>query len=181
MINLLLILVYIIAVYEGMRNGFLNQLISFLVIVIGFWISFILSPAITNTLEVWVPYPPPTSAEAFVLYPEEYAFMLDQSFYHILSFLLIFLLFWLLSKLVLYIIEPLSRFEGNVYVDLIGGAVLNLITVSIIVFLVLFMLSTMAAESIQGMIADNAWVRFIIEKTPFLSRLFYNEFIASLV
>lgn len=181
MINLLLVLIYIIAIYEGIRNGFLNQLISFLVVILGFWLSFILAPAINNTLEVLVPYPSPTTAEAFVLYPEEYAFMLDQSFYLILSFLLIFLFFWALSKLVLYIIEPLNRFEENVYVDIIGGAALNLITVSIIIFLVFFMMSTMAAESIQGLIADNAWVRLIIERTPIFSRLFFNEFILSLV
>lgn len=181
MINLLLIFIYIIAVYEGIRNGFLNQLISFLVIILGFWLSFISAPAITNTLEVLVPYPSPTTAQAFVLYPEEYAFMLDQSFYLILSFLLIFLFFWLLSKLLLYIIEPLKRFEENIYLDIMGGAVLNLITVSIIIFLVFFAMSTMAVESIQELIADNAWVRLIIERTPVLSRLFFNEFISSLV
>ena len=181
MINLLLIFIYIIAVYEGIRNGFLNQLISFLVIILGFWLSFISAPAITNTLEVLVPYPSPATAQAFVLYPEEYAFMLDQSFYLILSFLLIFLFFWLLSKLLLYIIEPLKRFEENIYLDIMGGAVLNLITVSIIIFLVFFAMSTMAVESIQELIADNAWVRLIIERTPVLSRLFFNEFISSLV
>ncbi len=176
----LFFLIYLaIAAYEGVRNGLVHQLISLLIYVLAFIMAMIFYPALSDMLELIIPYPSPSWHNAFVLYDSTISFGLDQSFYALISFFLIFMLGWLISKLVLYVIEPADHFSQHPLMDMLGGALISIFQAYMILFLALFILSTMATDGIQEFFTHSGLARAIVQHTPLFSNFFYDGWILS--
>lgn len=177
MVYILILLVLAIGFYEGMRNGLMNQLISLIIYCIGFWLSLYMSPPLAERIELLVPYPSPSWHDAFYFYGADLAYDLDKSFYNLLAFIIIFVGFWALSKFIIYILEPSYKTIMNQKTDLAVSGLISMLQAYFILFILLFLMSTMAIGGIQSMFENNLFARWIVEHTPFFSNFFYNHWI----
>lgn len=180
MINLFILIIFFIGIYSGFKNGVILQLLQ----TIGYTIAIIFSieyyEKLSEFLYLMVPYPTPFSPERnpYLFYDANYIFSMDVSYYQLLSFILIFLIGWLVvkffTKLLSYTLEVLRAPEP---ISGIGGGLLGFIVNYIGLFIVFFFLSTIPLEFIQTQLFNSSIVNYMITSTPEISERVYQEFI----
>jgi sensor histidine kinase YesM len=116
-----------------------------------------------------------------VFYSQELSFDLDQAYYAGVAFITLMVLGWLVTKLIGVILRDL-RFRNSLFeYDWVVAGVLNVIIVYTFIFLVLFLLTTIPFDAIQQLFEKRGSMRFIIEKSPFLSKPFYQLWITDII
>jgi uncharacterized membrane protein required for colicin V production len=132
-------------------------------------------------LELYVPYLSVSPDTKMVFYSQELSFDLDQAYYAGVAFITLMVLGWLVTKLIGVILRDL-RFRNSLFeYDWVVAGVLNVIIVYTFIFLVLFLLTTIPFDAIQQLFEKRGSMRFIIEKSPFLSKPFYQLWITDII
>lgn len=181
MMSLAILLVLFIGVYSGYRNGIIIALIR----TIGYTITLILAfdyyELVSEFIYLIVPYPSPfaPAENPYAYYDMDMIFTLDASYYYLISFLLILLIGWLVSR---FISDFLLSFTENLPVpkplDGIFGAITGFITHYLAIFLILFTLSTIPFDWVQNTLSKSWLADSMLTSTPFLSENAYQYFIA---
>ncbi|EKB55232.1 MULTISPECIES: CvpA family protein [Facklamia] len=169
MFSLLVIIILALAFYAGYRRGLVMQAVR----LIGYLISFVLAnfyfQPLSHWLEMFIPFPAVRADTNLALYSEAESFFVDQIFYRCLTFLLIWLIGWLLTNLMSSFLTKLSYYSVlNIVNRLLGGAI-NFLVAYFIVFMVLFLLSLMPIEFIQQQFVNHPLLFWIVDATPLLA------------
>lgn len=180
MLTLLILLILFVGAYAGYKNGIILQLLK----TIGYVIVFIFAldnyRMLSGYLYLLVPYSTPfaPAENPYLFYDESFMFSLDISYYHILSFLVLFTVGWLLVrflvKLISYTVNQLRVPEP---LNGIGGAILGFIVNYLGVFIVLFFLTTIPFDFIQNQMANSFVAENMVTSTPIVSNSAYQRFI----
>lgn len=180
MVTLLILLVFFIGAYAGYKNGIILQLLEAIGYVIVFMYALDYYRLLSEYLYLLVPYSTPFAPESnpYLFYDESLMFSLDMSYYHILSFIAIMLVGWVvvkfLSKLISYTVKQLRVPEP---INGVGGAILGFIVNYLGTFIILFFLTTIPFEMIQNSISDSFIAEKIVTSTPGVSNKAYQTFI----
>ncbi|MDN6161639.1 MAG: CvpA family protein, partial [Atopostipes sp.] len=128
-----------------------------------------------------VPYPSPFAPadNPYAYYDMDMIFTLDASYYYLVSFLLILVAGWLVSR---FISDFLLSFTENLPVpkplDGVFGAITGFITHYLAIFLIIFTLSTIPFDWVQNTLSKSWLADSMLTSTPFLSENAYQYFIA---
>lgn len=180
MVTLLILLVFFIGAYAGYKNGIILQLLEAIGYVIVFMYALDYYRLLSEYLYLLVPYSTPFAPESnpYFFYDESLMFSLDMSYYHILSFIAIMLVGWVvvkfLSKLISYTVKQLRVPEP---INGVGGAILGFIVNYLGTFIILFFLTTIPFEMIQNSISDSFIAEKMVTSTPGVSNKAYQIFI----
>lgn len=180
MITLLILLILFIGAYSGYKNGIMLQLIKAIGYVIAFMYAFDYYEWVSEYLFLLIPYPTPFAPESnpYYFYDEHFMFSLDLSYYQVISFLLIFIIGWVivrvLTQLVSYIVNQVKVPEPY---NGIGGAVIGFIMNYIVTFYLIFLASLIPVDLIQDQIADSSLAETMLTSTPSLSESTYERFV----
>lgn len=180
MITLLILLILFIGAYSGYKNGLMLQLIKAIGYVIAFMYAFDYYEWVSEYLFLLIPYPTPFAPESnpYYFYDEHFMFSLDLSYYQVISFLLIFIIGWVivrvLTQLVSYIVNQVKVPEPY---NSIGGAVIGFIMNYIVTFYLIFLASLIPVDLIQDQIADSSLAETMLTSTPSLSESTYERFV----
>lgn len=180
MITLLILLILFIGAYSGYKNGIMLQLIKAIGYVIAFMYAFDYYEWVSEYLFLLIPYPTPFAPESnpYYFYDEHFMFSLDLSYYQVISFLLIFIIGWVivrvLTQLVSYIVNQVKVPEPY---NSIGGAVIGFIMNYIVTFYLIFLASLIPVDLIQDQIADSSLAETMLTSTPSLSESTYERFV----
>lgn len=181
MIGFLLFLILLFAFYEGARRRTTLQLVYFGGFVLSYWVAKHFYQPLGEKLELYVPYLSVSPDTKMVFYSQELSFDLDQAYYAGVAFITLMVLGWLVTKLIGVILRDL-RFRNSLFeYDWVVAGVLNVIIVYTFIFLVLFLLTTIPFDAIQQLFEKSGSMRFIIEKSPFLSKPFYQLWITDII
>ena len=180
MITLLILLILFIGAYSGYKNGIMLQLIKAIGYVIAFMYAFDYYEWVSEYLFLLIPYPTPFAPESnpYYFYDDSFMFSLDLSYYQIISFLLIFIIGWVivrvLTQLISYTVNQIKVPEPY---NGIGGAVIGFIMNYIVTFYLIFLASLIPVDLIQDQIADSSLAETMLTSTPSLSESTYERFV----
>ncbi|MDN6730897.1 MAG: CvpA family protein, partial [Atopostipes suicloacalis] len=127
-----------------------------------------------------IPYPSPFTPvkNPYSYYDMDMIFTLDQSYYYLVSFLLILIAGVVISY---FISQLLASFTEELFVpfpfDGIGGAIIGFISHYLAIFIILFTLSTIPYDFIQNTLTNSLIGDSMITSSPGLSKKTYNHFI----
>lgn len=180
MITLFILLILFIGAYSGYKNGLILQLLKTIGYVIVLIFAFDYYRPLSEYLYLLVPYPTPFLPESnpYYFYDERFILTLSMSYYYLISFLLIFFIGWLvirfLTKLLSYTVE---QFKAPEPLSGISGAILGFFVNYVGVFYLLFLLSLIPYDFVQGRLSDSFTANTILTSTPKLTKSNYQRFI----
>lgn len=180
MLTLIILFILFLGAYSGYKNGILIALVR----TIGYTISFILAlkyhQALSEIIYLIVPYPSPFSPveNPYVYYEMDKIFTLDQTYYYLVSFLLILIIGWLITRFISQLIVNFTKelFVPNPF-DGIGGSIIGFMLHYLTVFFIILTFSTIPYELIQETISESWLGDRILTSSPGLSETAYQYFI----
>lgn len=180
MLTIAILLILFIGAYSGYKNGMIVGLLR----TIGYTITFNFAMEYYKTLNEYiyliVPYPSPfTPVEnPYHYYDVDLIRSLDQSYYYLISFIVIILVGWFITRL---ISQLLSYFTEDLIIpepyNGVGGATIGFIVNYLGVFLLLFILSLIPYDMVQSRISESWLADTMLTSTPNLSNPAYLVFI----
>src|SRR5699024_7459991 len=180
MMTLLILFILFIGAYSGYKNGVVLQLFKAIGYVIALIFAFDYYRPLSEYLFLLVPYPTPFLPEGnpYYFYDERFILTLSMSYYYLISFMLIFIIGWLvvrfLTKLISYTI---NQFEAPEPFSGIGGSIIGILINYVGIFYILFFLSLIPYDFVQEQLTDSFVARTMLTSTPKLTDSNYQRFI----
>lgn len=169
MLSLLVIIILALGFYAGYRSGLVMQVVRLL----GYIITYVIATQYFESLSQWVemvvPFPAVQPDSQLVLYSEAQSFLLDKTFYKLLTFLMIWLIGWLVTNVLSVVFTKVSYYSLLNIGNRIVGGIINFLVIYFIVFMVLYLLSLVPLEFIQQQFVNNPMIFWIVDSTPVLS------------
>lgn len=167
MLDLLIVILLIGGLITGFRRGLIVQVIHMTGFIIALIIAYLYYKQLAEKFVLWIPYPKVTAESQLSFIVGE--LNLDETFYNLLAFVLIFIV----VKFGLQLIA--SMFDFLKYLPILGffaritGAVFGFIEFYILIFLVLYLAVMLPIEFIQTFIGKSSLADKMFEHTPWLS------------
>lgn len=180
MLTITILLILFIGAYSGYKNGVIVGLFRAIGYTLTFNFAMEYYKALSEYIYLLVPYPSPFSPvdNPYHYYDVELIFSLDQSYYYLVSILVILLVGWFITRL---ITQFLSYFTRELVVpapyDGIAGSILGFFFNYMSVFLLLFILTTIPYNFVQSNLSESWLADSMITSTPNLSEWSYAVFI----
>lgn len=178
MVSLIIFVLLILGLLIGLKRGFILQLFH----LIGFIVSFIIATMyfgkLSPHLALWIPYPELGTDNAWAVFVQ--SLPLEKGFYNAISFAIIFFA----VKIILQIIASMLDFVASMPIlnsfNKILGAALGFLEIYLILFIILFILALTPITTIQNAIDNSFLALFIIDHTPFLSKILADLWIMNI-
>lgn len=180
MVSLLIVLILFIGAYAGYKRGIILQMLQTIGYAVGFIIAMENYRALSNLLFLLVPYSTPFAPETnpYPFYDERLMFSLTNSYYDLLSFLILLFLGWVVVRFLAALLSyTLEHFKAPEPISGIGGAVLGFYVNYVGIFYILFFLTILPFEPIQSRLVDSSLATSVLTSTPRLSENTYQQFI----
>lgn len=167
MLDLLIIILLLAGVFTGFRRGLIVQVIHMTGFIAAIVIAYLYYKQLADKFVLWIPYPGVTADSKLSFVVGELD--LDETFYNLLAFVLIFIV----VKFGLQLIA--SMFDFLKYLPILGffaritGAVFGFIEFYILIFLILYLARMMPIEFVQSIISKSTLADTMFEHTPWLS------------
>lgn len=180
MITLAILFILFVGAYSGYKNGLVTALIRTIGYTFTMTVALEYYRALSEYIYLIVPYPSPFFPvdNPYHYYDMEMIFTLDQSYYYLISFTIILLIGWMVTR---FISQLLTYYTSSIVVpepfNQVGGAVTGFVINYLAIFLLLLILSTIPYPLIQGKLAGSALADGILTSTPQLSDSAYQYFI----
>lgn len=171
MLTIIILLALGWSFYRGYRQGMATQSIQLVRSLVSFIVAFMLTNPLADFLEFYVPFPSVTQTSQLAIYDEATSFLLDQAFYRVLSFILVSLFVWLVTR---FIVTFANRFKQNRLgrqADKITGGIISLLLTYIVLFVVLFTLSLLPIEWIQQQFVNNRIAYWMVTQSLGLTQI----------
>lgn len=169
MLTIVIIILLVLAFYQGYRRGFIMELVRLITYGLSASIANRWTDELAAYLSMLVPFPSVQVDSELAIYSEQVSFHLDTAYYRALAFIVLAFVGWLVSNLIAMFFTKTSYFNVLKYPNRIIGGLINVVIVYVIIFLVLFILSLLPIEFIQQAFVDNPLAYRIVSQTPYLS------------
>lgn len=180
MLTIIILLIIFIGAYSGYKNGLIIGLIRTIGYTITFNFAMDYYKLLSEYIYLFVPYPSPFVLvdDLYHYYDAEFMYSLDQSYYYLISVLIILIIGWFVTRVVS---QFLSYFTEGINVpqpfDGIVGSIFGFTLNYMGTFLLLFILSTIPYEVIQNNMAESSLASSMLTSTPNLSQWSHQVFI----
>ena len=179
MLSFLIILIFIYCCYVGYRRGVIYEGLVGIGYVISLLIAALLYKPVSKLINLWVPYPSANDKSTFAFFDKTTGLTLDQSFYAAVSFVIVLLVVFCIWRLILSGFNSLKYIDINASINAWGGILISLIVTQISLYLLLFILATVAEPGIQHSLGKSILANSNLRFSPGISHLFINLFVTS--
>lgn len=179
MFSFLIILIFIYCCYVGYRRGLVYEGLVGIGYIISLLIATLFYKPLSNLINLWVPYPSANDKSTFAFFDKTTGLTLDQSFYAAVSFVIILFVAFCIWRLILSGFNSLKYADINASINAWGGILISLIITQITLFLLLFILATIAEPGLQRSLGKSFLANSILRYSPGISHLFINLFVTS--
>ncbi|WP_409251574.1 CvpA family protein [Bacillus sp. SCS-153A] len=169
MLDLALLIILIFGFFVGLRRGFILQLVHMTGFIISFIIAYIYYEQLAPKLTLWIPFPVLDEESALNMLFE--ATNLDQSYYRVIAFAIIFFAARILFQIIGSMLDFLAHLPILKQLNVFGGGILGFIEIYIIVFILLYIAALLPIAMVQTLLNDSVLAEFMITHTPVLSDL----------
>ncbi|MBM7584894.1 putative membrane protein required for colicin V production [Bacillus pakistanensis] len=167
MLDLALLVILVIGFFIGLKRGFILQLIHMTGFIAAFIIAYMYYDQLAPKLTLWVPYPVLDKQSTLNMIFE--GANLDQAYYRVIAFALIFFAVKIVLHLVGAMLDFLSHLPIIKQLNVFGGGILGFIEVYLMIFILLYIAVLLPIESVQNLINDSAIANMMVQNTPILS------------
>ncbi|MFC5603888.1 CvpA family protein [Sporosarcina koreensis] len=172
MLDLILIFLFLGGLITGFRRGLIVQLIHMTGFIIALIVAYIYYIPLSEKFVLWIPYPGVTAASKLSWTVEQLD--LDQTFYRMLAFVIIFIVVKFVLQLIASMFDFLKYLPVLGFLSRFGGAILGLIEFYILIFLLLYLMAMLPLDFIQEMIGKSLLADAIFKHTPIISEMVKN-------
>ncbi|MCG7346430.1 CvpA family protein [Sporosarcina sp. ACRSL] len=172
MLDLLLIILLLGGLITGFRRGLIVQLIHMTGFIIAFIVAYLYYKQLAEKFVLWIPYPGVTAGSKLSWTVEQLD--LDQTFYRMLAFVIIFIVVKFILQLIASMFDFLKFLPVLGFLSRFAGAALGFIEFYIIIFLLLYLSAMLPLNFIQELIGKSFLAEMIFEHTPVISEMVKN-------
>lgn len=169
MLTILIIVILAYSFYTGYRRGLIMQTIQLVGYIATVVIATRYYDQLSEYVEMLIPFPAVSQTSEFVFYNEAQSFNLDDAFYRAISFVIITIIGWILTKFLSTFFTRVIYYDILKSVNYILGGIINLVITYVVVFVFLFIASLIPIEFVQQQFVDNPIAYQIVANTPVLS------------
>ena len=167
MLDLLILFLFLGGLITGFRRGLIVQLIHMTGFIIALIVAYIYYKPLSEKFVLWIPYPGVTAGSKLSWTVEQLD--LDQTFYRMLAFVIIFIVVKFLLQLIASMFDFLKFLPVLGFLSRFGGAILGFIEFYILIFFVLYLAAMLPLDIIQVHIGKSVLADAIFEHTPIIS------------
>lgn len=172
MLDLIIVFLLVAGLITGFRRGLIVQLIHMTGFIIALIVAYTYYKELASKFVLWIPYPGVTAGSKLSIAVERLD--LDETFYNLLAFVLIFLVVKFILQLIASMFDFLKYVPVLGFATRFGGAALGFVEFYIIIFLVLYVLVMLPLGVVQDMINDSILAGAMFKHTPLLSETVKN-------
>lgn len=172
MLDILIIILLLGGLITGFRRGLIVQLIHMTGFIIALIVAFSYYKTLAKKFVLWIPYPGVTASSKLSFAVEQLD--LDETFYRLLAFVLIFLIVKFILQLFASMLDFLKYLPVLGFISRIAGAALGFVESYILIFLVLYVAAMLPMDFIQGILGKSKLAGAMFEHTPLLSESVKN-------
>ena len=167
MLDLLILILFIGGLITGFRRGLIVQLIHMTGFIIAIIVAYIYYKPLSEKFVLWIPYPGVTAGSKLSWTVGELD--LDQTFYRMLAFVVIFIVVKFVLQLIASMFDFLKFLPVLGFLSRFGGAILGFIEFYILIFFILYLAAMLPLDFIQVHIGKSILAEAIFEHTPIIS------------
>lgn len=167
MLDILILVLLLAGLFVGAKRGLIVQLIHMTGFIIALFVAYTYYKPLAEKFVLWIPYPAVDSDSTLTIAIDRLD--LDQTFYQLIAFALIFFIIKFTLQLVASMFDFLKYLPVLGFVSKIVGAVLGFIEFYIILFIVLYVLALLPIAPFQNLMTNSILANYLLEHTPFLS------------
>ena len=172
MLDLLILFLLLGGLITGFRRGLIVQIIHMVGFIIALIAAYTYYQQLAEKFVLWIPYPGVTAGSKLSMSVEQLD--LDETFYHLLAFVIIFLVVKFCLQLVASMFDFLKYLPVLGFVARFVGALFGFIEFYILIFLVLYLLAMVPIGFIQDLLSHSLLTKTMFEHTPLLSEMVKN-------
>lgn len=167
MLNILLLILLIGGIIVGAKRGFIVQLIHMVGFVIALVAAYKYYKPLSEYFVLWVPYPAINENSQFTLAVDKLD--LDQTFYQLLAFALIFFVVKFALQLIASMFDFLKFLPVLGFFSKILGAVLGFVEAYILLFIFIYVFALLPLDVVQNQLENSSIAQSMMEHTPYFS------------
>lgn len=167
MLDLALLIILIFGFFVGLRRGFILQLVHMTGFIISFIIAYIYYDQLAPKLTLWIPFPVLDEESTLNMLFE--ATNLDQSYYRVIAFAIIFFAVRIVFQILGSMLDFVAHLPILKQLNVLGGGILGFIETYIVIFILLYIAALLPISMVQTLLNDSVLAEFMITNTPFLS------------
>ncbi|WP_342598557.1 CvpA family protein [Psychrobacillus sp. FSL H8-0483] len=169
MIDIIILILLVAGFITGARRGLIVQLIHMTGFIIALIVAYTYYKPLAEKFVLWIPFPAITTGSKLTIAVD--SLDLDQTFYRIIAFAIIFIAVKFALQLLASMFDFLKYLPILGFVSNIAGAILGFIEFYFIMFVLLYVLALLPIDLIQNLIANSVLTGWMLEHTPILSEL----------
>lgn len=167
MLDIIILFLLLGGLITGFRRGLLVQVLHMTGFIVSFIVAYAYYKQLADKFVLWIPYPGVTAESTLSWSFGELD--LDQTFYRLLAFILIFFGVKFLLQIVVSMFDFLKYLPVLGFISRFFGAALGFVEFYIIILLVVAMLALLPIEFIQNLIDSSFLSKTMFEHTPVIS------------
>ncbi|MDN3426984.1 CvpA family protein [Microbacterium sp. APC 3898] len=167
MLDILLLIILLGGIIVGAKRGFIVQLIHMVGFVVALIVAYKYYKPLSEYFTLWIPYPAVNENSQFTIVVDQLD--LDQTFYQLLAFALIFFVVKFGLQLIASMFDFLKFLPVLGFFSKILGAVLGLIEVYILLFIFIYVLALLPVDAVQNQLENSGIAQSMLEHTPYFS------------
>ena len=167
MLDILLLILLLGGLIVGAKRGLVVQLIHMVGFVIALIVAYLYYKPLAEYFVLWIPYPAVGDDLRFTIAIEQLD--LDQTFYQLFAFALIFFVVKFALQLLASMLDFLKYLPFLGFASKILGAILGLIEVYILLFIFIYVLALLPMDAVQTQLEKSSIAQTMLEHTPFFS------------
>ncbi|WP_432352126.1 CvpA family protein [Sporosarcina sp. A2] len=167
MLDILILFLLVGGLITGFRRGLLVQVLHMTGFIVSFIVAYAYYKQLAEKFVLWIPYPGVTAESKLSWTFGELD--LDQTFYRLLAFILIFFIVKFLLQLVVSMFDFLKHLPVLGFISRFFGAALGFVEFYIIILLLVAILALLPIEFIQNLLDSSILSKTMFEHTPFIS------------
>ncbi|WP_033544006.1 CvpA family protein [Planococcus sp. CAU13] len=167
MLDIILFILLIAGIIVGAKRGLVVQLIHMVGFIIALVVAYLYYKPLAEYFVLWIPYPAITDESRFTMAIEQLD--LDQTFYQLFAFALIFFVVKFALQLLASMFDFLKYLPVLGFLSKILGAILGFIEVYILLFFFLYVFALLPMDIVQTHLAGSGIAQGILENTPYFS------------
>ncbi|ANU23641.1 CvpA family protein [Planococcus donghaensis] len=167
MLNILLLVLLIGGIIVGAKRGFVVQLIHMVGFVIALVVAYKYYKPLSEYFVLWIPYPAINENSQFTLVVDQLD--LDQTFYQLLAFAVIFFVVKFALQLLASMFDFLKYLPVLGFFSKILGAALGFIEAYILLFIFVYVFALLPMDAVQNQLENSGIAQAMLEHTPYFS------------
>lgn len=167
MLDIVIVFLLVAGIFIGAKRGLIVQLIHMTGFIVALVVAYTYYKPLAEKFVLWIPYPTVDSNSTLTIAIDRLD--LDQTFYQLIAFALIFFVIKFALQLVASMFDFLSYLPVLGIISRIAGAILGFIEFYILLFILIYVIALLPIDLFQTLIENSSLVDTMLNKTPYFS------------